>query len=62
MADKNFSVKFDGLFDLDELTIQEEDKNGVRLYKLKDALQYFNGRSVKLSITEKDMIAPSDEE
>lgn len=62
MADKNFSLKFDGLFDLDKLTILEEDKSGVRLYKLNDALAYFNGRNVKLSIVEKEAVVPSDEE
>lgn len=62
MADRNFSIKFDGLLDLDNLTILEEDKNGTRLYKLKDALLYFNVRNVKLSIAEKDEVAPTDDE
>jgi hypothetical protein len=62
MADKNFNVRFDGVLDLDSWTILESDKNGERLYKLAEVLLYFNGKNVKLTIAEKDMIAPSEEE
>jgi hypothetical protein len=59
MANKNFKLDFEGVLDLNELTILESDKNGERLFNLVDALSYFNGRNVKLAIAEKEMISPT---
>lgn len=51
------SVNRTGLFDMDNMTIKAEDKNGEYLFNLKKLLQEFDGENV--SITVASDFAPS---
>lgn len=46
---------------MDNMTLTEEDKNGVYVYSLKEALERFNGKVVDIVIKEQIPVIPSDE-
>lgn len=44
------TVNRTGLFDMDNMTITSEDKNGIQVFNVKSLLQDFNGGNISLTV------------
>jgi hypothetical protein len=62
MAKRNNSIAFKGVFNKEEMTIQEENKEGIFVYSVLDALEEYDGKEVTFTLKEEMPVKPIDAE